>query len=72
MTDLPIFEVQNVSFEYESVPALRGLSLTLDRGKSVALVGANGSGKSTLLRLLDALSFPSQRDCQLLRRSSHA
>lgn len=59
MTDLPIFEVQNVSFEYERVPALRGLSLTLDRGKSIALVGANGSGKSTLLRLLDALSFPS-------------
>jgi cobalt/nickel transport system ATP-binding protein len=59
MTDLPIFEVQNVSFEYERVSALRGLSLTLDRGKSVALVGANGSGKSTLLRLLDALSFPS-------------
>ncbi len=59
MTDLPIFEVQNVSFEYERVPALRGLSLTLDRGTSVALVGANGSGKSTLLRLLDALSFPS-------------
>jgi cobalt/nickel transport system ATP-binding protein len=59
MNDPPIFEVQNVSFEYERVPALRGLSLTLDRGKSVALVGANGSGKSTLLRLLDALSFPS-------------
>jgi cobalt/nickel transport system ATP-binding protein len=59
MTDPPIFEAQNVSFEYERVPALRGLSLTLDRGKSVALVGANGSGKSTLLRLLDALSFPS-------------
>jgi cobalt/nickel transport system ATP-binding protein len=59
MTDLPIFEVKNVSFEYERVPALRGLSLTLDGGKSIALVGANGSGKSTLLRLLDALSFPS-------------
>jgi cobalt/nickel transport system ATP-binding protein len=59
MNHASIFEVQNVSFEYESVAALRGLSLTLDRGKSVALVGANGSGKSTLLRLLDALSFPS-------------
>ena len=54
-----IFEVQNVCFEYEKIPALRGLSLTIDRGQSVALVGANGSGKSTLLRLLDALSFPS-------------
>src|SRR5208283_1887580 len=59
MTDPPIFEVQNVSFEYESIPALRGLSFTIDRGQSAALVGANGSGKSTLLRLLDALSFPS-------------
>ncbi|HEY4960001.1 MAG TPA: ABC transporter ATP-binding protein, partial [Terriglobales bacterium] len=59
MTASPIFEVQNVSFEYERIPALRGLSLTIDRGQSVALVGANGSGKSTLLRLLDALSFPS-------------
>jgi len=58
MTDPPIFEVQNVSFEYESIPALRGLSFTIDRGQSAALVGANGSGKSTLLRLLDALSFP--------------
>ena len=36
-----------------------GLSLTIDRGQSAALVGANGSGKSTLLRLLDALCFPS-------------
>ena len=59
MTASPIFEVENVSFEYESIPALRGLSLTIDRGQSVALVGANGSGKSTLLRLLDALCFPS-------------
>jgi cobalt/nickel transport system ATP-binding protein len=54
-----IFEVQSVSFEYEGIPALRGLSLTIDRGQSIALVGANGSGKSTLLRLLNALCFPS-------------
>jgi cobalt/nickel transport system ATP-binding protein len=55
----PIFEVQNVSFEYEQIPALRALSLTIEAGQAVALVGANGSGKSTLLRLLDALCFPS-------------
>ena len=60
MTTGPIFEVQNVSFEYEQIPALRKLSLTIDRGQSAALVGANGSGKSTLLRLLDALCFPSR------------
>jgi cobalt/nickel transport system ATP-binding protein len=54
-----VFEVNGVNFEYEQIPALRGLSLTIERGQSVALVGANGSGKSTLLRLLDALCFPS-------------
>lgn len=52
------FELQNVSFDYEGVPALRELSLHIEQGERVALVGANGSGKSTLLRVLDALYFP--------------
>ena len=53
------FEVQNVSFDYEGIPALRGLSLQIDQGQRIALLGANGSGKSTLLRILDGLCFPS-------------
>jgi len=59
MTAGPTFEAKNVSFTYDQIPALRELSLSIDRGQSVALVGANGSGKSTLLRMLDALCFPS-------------
>ena len=55
-----LFELQNVSFEYDRIPALRGLSLEVAEGESIALLGANGSGKSTLLRVLDALYFPSQ------------
>jgi cobalt/nickel transport system ATP-binding protein len=55
-----LFELQNVGFEYERVPALRGLSLDVAEGESIVLLGANGSGKSTLLRILDALYFPSQ------------
>ena len=55
----PVFEVKQVSFSYDEISALCNLSLTIDAGRSVALVGANGSGKSTLLRLLDALCFPS-------------
>jgi len=54
----PIFELENVSFDYDGVPALQSLSLAFEPGQRVALIGPNGSGKSTLLRLLDALYFP--------------
>jgi cobalt/nickel transport system ATP-binding protein len=53
------FELQDVRFDYEGIPALNGLSLQVRQGERVALLGANGSGKSTLLRILDALYFPS-------------
>jgi len=53
------FDVQNISFSYEAIPAICGLTLHVEEGERVALLGANGSGKSTLLRILDALYFPS-------------
>ena len=52
------FSLENISYDYEGIPALRGLSLQIEQGQRVALLGANGSGKSTLLRILDALYFP--------------
>jgi len=53
------FELENISFDYEGVHAVRELSLHIEHGERIALVGANGSGKSTLLRILDALYFSS-------------
>ena len=52
------FEVQDIQFDYEGIAAIRGLSLRIEEGERVALLGANGSGKSTLLRILDGLYFP--------------
>lgn len=57
MSDM-IFDVQNVSYHYNDLKALDGLTLAIRRGQRIALLGANGSGKSTILRLLDGLYFP--------------
>jgi cobalt/nickel transport system ATP-binding protein len=53
----PAFALADVSYAYHDVVALSGLSLTIPRGRRVALLGANGSGKSTLLRILAGLYF---------------
>jgi cobalt/nickel transport system ATP-binding protein len=61
-----LFELEDVGFQYDGIPALRGLSLEIEEGESITLLGANGSGKSTLLRILDALCFPSQGSVSFL------
>jgi cobalt/nickel transport system ATP-binding protein len=60
-----IFAVENVVYRYTNdVIALNGISLTIQRGTRVAILGANGSGKSTLLRILDGLYFPDSGSVQ--------
>ncbi|GAC1528337.1 MAG: ABC transporter ATP-binding protein [Sediminibacterium sp.] len=45
-------EFRNVSFSYEDVTILKNINLTLQKGKTIALVGSSGAGKSTLADLV--------------------
>lgn len=54
--DAPALELRDVDFAYRpSEPVLRHVSLTVPRGRTVAIVGATGSGKSTVIKLLTRL-----------------
>jgi microcin C transport system ATP-binding protein len=61
-----LLEIQDLAVEFQvpggAVPAVRGVSLHLDRGETLALVGESGSGKSvTALSVLQLLPYPSAR-----------
>jgi tungstate transport system ATP-binding protein len=53
-----VVSVDRASVRFGRVQALQDVSLAVQRGESIALVGANGSGKSTLLRLVHGLIAP--------------
>jgi len=53
---MPLLEVSDVRAHYGSIEALKGVSLTVEPGEVVTLIGANGAGKSTTLRSISGLT----------------
>jgi branched-chain amino acid transport system ATP-binding protein len=56
---MPLMEVRNLHAHYGAIEALKGISLTVDEGEVVTLIGSNGAGKSTTLRSVSGLTPPS-------------
>ncbi|GCE02957.1 ABC transporter ATP-binding protein [Dictyobacter aurantiacus] len=57
---IPVLEVQEVAFGYKQQALLYDVSLAIQAGEMVGLLGPNGSGKTTLLRLLSGVLQPHQ------------
>lgn len=55
---MAILEVENIHSYYGNIHALKGVSLTVEKGEIVTLIGANGAGKSTTLRTIVGLIKP--------------
>ena len=72
----PLLEVEDIHTFYGSIAALKGVSLEVNEGEVVTLIGANGAGKSTTLRSIHGLNTPKQgrivfRGKDITRRGPH-
>lgn len=56
---MPMLELRDVEASYGRIRALRGISLAVEQGEIVTLIGANGAGKTTTLRAISGLLRPS-------------
>ena len=55
---MPILEIENLQKSFDGQKVLRGISLSLEKGDVVALIGPSGNGKTTLLRCINFLETP--------------
>src|SRR6476620_6707406 len=55
---MAFLEVSDIKTFYGNIQALKGISLTVEEGECVTLIGSNGAGKSTTLRSISGLSAP--------------
>jgi branched-chain amino acid transport system ATP-binding protein len=62
---MAMLEVENIHSYYGHIHALKGISLTVEKGEIVTLIGANGAGKTTTLRTICGLMKPREGSVRL-------
>jgi zinc transport system ATP-binding protein len=65
-------ELEDVTFAYGEQPVVEGVTLDIDEGEFLGLVGPNGSGKTTLLKLMIGLHRPDSGRVNLFGEPAHA
>src|SRR5207253_3074688 len=58
--EMPLLEISDIHTFYGNIQALKGISLEVNEGEIVTLIGSNGAGKSTTLRSISGLNPPRQ------------
>ncbi|MBI4083411.1 MAG: ABC transporter ATP-binding protein [Candidatus Lambdaproteobacteria bacterium] len=66
-----IVEVQGASFSYGELPVLESITLAIERGEFLAVLGPNGSGKTTLLKLITGILAPQAGEVLVFGRKAH-
>lgn len=69
---MAVIEAEDVTFAYGEEPVVEGVSLDLEAGEFLGLVGPNGSGKTTLLELLVGLRQPDSGTVRLFGEPAHS
>lgn len=68
---MALLDIQNLHVSYGAIRALKGLSLTVQEGQIVTLIGANGAGKSTTLRTISGMLRPREGSVTFSGQSIH-
>jgi len=66
---MAMLDVKNINVYYGAIHAIKGISLTVDEGEIVTLIGANGAGKSTTLRTISGLLKPKTGEINFLGKN---
>ena len=68
---MAMLEVKDINVYYGAIHAIKGISLSVDEGEIVTLIGANGAGKSTTLRTISGLLKPKTGEIKFLGNNIH-
>ena len=66
---MAMLEVKDINVYYGAIHAIKGISLAIEEGEIVTLIGANGAGKSTTLRTISGLLKPKSGEINFLGKS---